>query len=63
MGRGRRDYVRRVGAVHGRSLAVVAERGVARGLFARLLADFEASELQRFGDCLDRIMQAFKAQA
>ena len=38
-------------------------RAARKRLFARLLADFDSAELERFGDYLDRLFEAFEAAA
>jgi DNA-binding MarR family transcriptional regulator len=38
-------------------------RAARRRLFAKLLADFDSTELERFGDYLDRLFEAFEASA
>lgn len=38
-------------------------RAARRRLFAKLLADFDGAELERFGDYLDRLFAAFEASA
>jgi DNA-binding MarR family transcriptional regulator len=43
--------------------AITGLRAARQQLFAKLLADFDSAELERFGDYLDRLFEAFEASA